>query len=399
MYQNKPSYHRNRPGVRHFGPNSRPKRGAKPSVNPERFIKAATPELIPKYTATHEFADFEMHPLLKANVTVKGYIRPSEIQDKTIALGLAGKDVIGIANTGTGKTAAFALPVLNSLMRHPGTSVLIIAPTRELAIQIETQFKILAKSSGLRHALLIGGSPMGRQLHDLSIGAQIIIGTPGRIKDHLSHGKLNLDRCQTVVLDEVDRMLDMGFVKDVRFILAALPAQRQSFFFSATMRPEISELIHTFAREPEIINVKQGETSQNVNQGVVRFNDKTHRMNLLRDILNSPDVTKAIIFGRTKYGVERLSKDLVGQGFRAGSIHGGKTQGNRNRTLDSFRSDQIKILVATDVAARGIDIRDISHVINFDAPETYDDYVHRIGRAGRRGEPGHALTFVENSPR
>jgi superfamily II DNA/RNA helicase len=371
------------------------RKASKQTIDPARFIKAAEPSLSSDYQTHHEFADFVMHPLLKANITAKGYVVPSEIQDKTIALGLEGRSVVGIANTGTGKTAAFALPILNKLMHSPKSQALIIAPTRELAIQIEEQCKLLAKSSGLHGALLIGGMPMGRQITALKNQPRMIIGTPGRIKDHLQQRTLRLDGCDMLVLDEVDRMLDMGFINDVREILSNLPTEHQSFFFSATLSPEIRTLIETFATNPEVINVKIGETSENVHQDVINYNGKTQKMDLLHDTLISDGVDKSLIFGKTKYGVERLGKELKARGFKVEALHGGKNQGQRQRALDAFRENKINVLVATDVAARGIDVKDITHVINFDVPQTYDDYIHRIGRAGRAGQPGRALTFVE----
>ncbi len=396
MYKNNYRSKPRRPGVQSFGPSRRPARGnRKQHINPERFIKQAELQIASDYVHQHEFADFAIHPLLKANVTAKGYVTPSEIQDKTITLGLEGRNVVGIANTGTGKTAAFALPILNKLMHQPSSQALIIAPTRELALQIEEQCKILAKSSGLSGALLIGGTPMGRQLTALKHNPRLIIGTPGRIKDHLRQRTLNLSACDMVVLDEVDRMLDMGFIVDVRSILQEMPNQHQAFFFSATISPEINSLIETFATEPVVINVKAGETSQNVNQDVVRYSGKTEKIDSLHTALISQEALKVLVFGETKHGVERLSKELIARGFKAASLHGGKSQGQRQRALDSFRDNRINILVATDVAARGIDVKDITHVINYDTPNTYDDYVHRIGRAGRAGKPGQALTFVE----
>ena len=387
-----------RPGVQSFGPSRRQKgKKAEKFIDPTRFVKAAEPELNSDYQTTHEFADFTMHPLLKANITAKGYVVPSEIHDKTIALGLAGRSVVGIANTGTGKTAAFALPILNKLMHSPGTTALVIAPTRELAIQIEEQCKLLAKSSGLSGALLIGGVPISGQINSLRKQPRIIIGTPGRIKDHLNQRTLDLGNCSLVVLDEVDRMLDMGFIKDVREILSNLRQERQAFFFSATISPEVSELIETFVKDPEVINVKQGETSQNVHQDIVHYSGKSEKIGKLHDILISDGVTKTLVFGKTKYGMERLGKELQARGFKADSLHGGKSQGQRKRALDAFRNNGLNVLVATDVAARGIDVKDISHVINYDTPQTYEDYVHRIGRAGRAGQPGHALTFVEKA--
>jgi len=396
MYQKSNFVHRSS-----RAPYARPRRvnrkAEKRAIDPARFIKIATPGVSANYQAEHEFADFAMHPLLKSNITIKGYVVPSEIQDKTISLGLEGRNVVGVANTGTGKTAAFALPILNKLLRNPNSQALVIAPTRELATQIEEQCKLLAKNSGLGGALLIGGMPMGRQLTSLKQGARIIIGTPGRIMDHLRQGSLNLANCDTVVLDEVDRMLDMGFINDVRSILSNMPPEHQAFFFSATLSPEIRNLIDTFCSDPVVINVKVGETSENVHQNVVHFSGAHQKMEALQNVLLKPEVSKALIFGKTKYGVERLARELKARDFKADALHGGKNQGQRQRALDAFKEGRVSVLVATDVAARGIDVKDISHVINYDQPQSYDDYVHRIGRAGRAGQPGNALTFVENS--
>lgn len=366
-------------------------------INPTRFVKAAEPLESKDYKAKHSFADFAIHPLLKSNIATKGYKVPSEIQDKTIPLGLMGKDVVGVANTGTGKTAAFAIPILNKLMHEAGSKALIIAPTRELAIQIDDQCRIYSKHSGLRGAVVIGGAPMARQTSALKANAQIVIGTPGRLKDHVTRGTLNLSGFNTVVLDEVDRMLDMGFINDIRFILSNMAVQRQSFFFSATLSPQIQSLIQGFTRDPLTVDVKVGDTNGNVNQNIVRYDNPQQRLDRLHEVLMAPSMEKALVFGETKWGVERLGKELVRRGFKVEALHGGKTQGKRRRALDSFRENRSNILVATDVAARGIDVVDITHVINFDVPHTYDDYVHRIGRAGRAGRPGHALTFIENA--
>jgi superfamily II DNA/RNA helicase len=350
---------------------------------------------IADYQTTNEFADFALHPLLKTNITKKGYTTPSEIQDKTITLGLEGRNVVGIANTGTGKTAAFALPILDKLIKNPNSRALIIAPTRELAVQIEGQCRLLADGSRLSSVIVIGGVPMGRQKNDLRYKPSLVIGTPGRIKDHLNQGTLDLRAFDMVVLDEVDRMLDMGFINDVRFILAKLPANYQAFFFSATVSPEIERLIDTFARDSVLIDVKVAETAANVHQDVVRYGGTSEKIDSLHDVLIDPKVQKALVFGTTKHGVERLSRNLRERGFKTDAIHGNKSQGQRQRALNSFRNNEINVLVATDVAARGIDVKDITHVINFDVPQSYNDYIHRIGRAGRAGKPGYSLTFVE----
>jgi ATP-dependent RNA helicase RhlE len=364
-------------------------------IDPARFVKAAKPVVESEaFVPVNLFPDFVVHELLHKNIVAKGYVTPTPIQDQTIPLGLEGKDVIGIANTGTGKTAAFAVPVLHRLMTEKGSRALIIAPTRELAQQIEDEARQLAKGSGLMGALLIGGSAMGPQLRDLRTNPQIVIGTPGRIKDHIERGTLKLDTVNFVVLDEVDRMLDMGFVNDVREILDQLHPQRQSFFFSATMDARVSGLIRTFSNDPVTVAVKTGETSENVHQDVVRFGGSAEKLEKLHDLLASGEVVKAIVFDETQRSVERLSKELISRGFDADAIHGGKTQGQRQRALDKFKKSQINVLVATDVAARGIDVADITHVINYTQPQSYEDYVHRIGRAGRAGKTGHALTFV-----
>jgi ATP-dependent RNA helicase RhlE len=371
------------------------KRGPKKDyIHPSRFIKAATLVEEAPYEPANMFTDFGMNDLLLANIARKGFMSPSPIQDQAIPLGLEGRDIIGIANTGTGKTVAFAVPALHRLMENPDSRALIIAPTRELAQQIEDEFKAIGKGSGLFGALLIGGANMNPQLRDLRANPHIVIGTPGRIKDHLERGSLKLDTFDVVVLDEVDRMLDMGFVEDVSDILGKVAPLRQSFFFSATMDRKVRDLIEFFSTDPASVSVSSGETTASVHQDIVCYESMTDKIEQLHEVLNRPDVTKAIIFDDTQRAVERLSKDLQARGFKADDIHGGKSQAQRQRSLNRFKKDDITILVATDVAARGIDVKDISHVINYSTPQTYDTYIHRIGRAGRAGKIGHALTFV-----
>jgi ATP-dependent RNA helicase RhlE len=391
-----------------YGRGSRPSRsfgGSRPArsnqrgpkkdyIHPSRFVKAATPVEEITYVATHSFDDFAMHELIKSNIVAKGYTEPSPIQDQAIPAGLNGQDIIGIANTGTGKTIAFAVPILNRLMQDLQAKALIIAPTRELAQQIEAELKTVAKGSGLYGALLIGGAPMGPQLRDLRSGPQIVIGTPGRIMDHMQRGSLDLSSYNLVVLDEVDRMLDMGFVNDVRTILGELHQERQSFFFSATLDHKVRDLIQTFSNDPVSISVKTGNTSDSVHQDIVCYESTRDKIEQLHNVLNREDVVKAIVFDDTQRSVERLSEELIARGFKADAIHGGKSQGQRTRALNRFKKNEVTILVATDVAARGIDVADITHVINYSTPQSYQDYVHRIGRAGRAGRVGYALTFV-----
>jgi ATP-dependent RNA helicase RhlE len=365
-------------------------------IDPAKFVRVATPPTVEEaYVPENMFADFQVDPRLHANIAGKGYIAPTPIQDKTIALGLAGKDVIGIANTGTGKTAAFAVPILHKLMSDKTSRALIVAPTRELAQQIEEECRSLGKGGGFTGAILIGGSAMGPQLRDLRGNPRIVIGTPGRIKDHIERRTLDIERFNIVVLDEVDRMLDMGFVDDVRLLLRQLAEQRQSFYFSATMDSRVNGLISSFSPDAVTISLKVSDTSENVHQDVVRYSGRTDQAEKLHDILLSPNTVKAIVFDETQRGVERLENDLIARGFQVEAIHGGKSQGQRQRALRRFKTNEVKILIATDVAARGIDVSDITHVVNYSQPHTYDDYVHRIGRAGRAGRIGYALTFVE----
>ena len=379
-----------------YRPQRNNRRTSKENIHPSRFIKAAKPAIesipyVPKYT----FNDFELETILKTNIENKGFTVPSPIQDQSIPVGLSGKDVIGIANTGTGKTIAFAIPVIQKLLSDKTSKVIIMAPTRELATQIEDEVRALAKNSGLFGALLIGGTPMGPQLKDLSYKPRIVIGTPGRIKDHLERGSLRLNEFNLAVLDEVDRMLDMGFVNDMREILSELANERQSFFFSATLDSKVNALIGDFAKEPVTISVKSGDTTDTVEQNVVTYSSKNQKVDKLHDLLISKQVSKALVFDETQRSVEKLSVELISRGFSADAIHGGKSQGQRQRALDKFKSNKVTILVATDVAARGIDVSDITHVINFSTPQTYNDYVHRIGRTGRAGRAGYAITFVE----
>lgn len=363
-------------------------------IDPARFVRTARPRVSEQYVPEHNFTDFAMHPLLLANLKAKGYEVPSPIQDQTIPLGLAGQDVIGVANTGTGKTAAFAVALLDKLMNDKQARALIVAPTRELAQQIRDECRSIARGSGLLGALLIGGSSMGRQLADLKHRPRIVIGTPGRIKDHLERQTLRLEHYNIVVLDEVDRMLDMGFLPDVTGILNHLAPQRQSFFFSATMDNRVQNLITTFSQDPTLISVKTGDTSDNVHQDIVRYAGTADKIDKLHVILRDDSVEKVIIFDETQRGVERLGQELHSQGFKVDAIHGGKSQGQRQRALKRFKNTEVNVLVATDVAARGIDVADITHVINYGLPQTYEDYTHRVGRAGRAGRIGFALTFV-----
>lgn len=372
---------------------NKPKHGQ--YIDPAKFVKVARPVKVEDYVPKHKFADFKVDKRLHDNIVHKGFTTPTPIQDQTIELGLEGKDVIGIANTGTGKTAAFLVPILHRLMTDRNAKALIVAPTRELAQQIETERRSLSKGGGVYGALLIGGSSYGPQLRDLRSNPNVVVGTPGRIKDHIEQRSLDLSRYNLVVLDEVDRMLDMGFVNDVKQLLSQLAEKRQSFYFSATMDRRVSDLIDSFSPAAVTVSVKQGDTSDNVHQDVIPYSGKANKLEALHNLLIEPVVTKSIIFESTQRNVERLERELRDRGFDVTAIHGGKTQGQRKRALDAFKENKVSMLIATDVAARGIDVPDVSHVINYGLPQTYEDYTHRIGRAGRAGKVGYALTFVE----
>ncbi|HYC83239.1 MAG TPA: DEAD/DEAH box helicase, partial [Candidatus Paceibacterota bacterium] len=283
----------------------------------------------------------------------------------------------------------------NKVLLNPQESVLIMAPTRELAIQIQDELRGFAKVMGVFSVCCVGGAGIGPQLAQLRHRNHFVIGTPGRLKDLMARRALDLSKFKTVVLDEADRMLDMGFINEMRFMLDKMPKERQTLFFSATLSREIESLIGEFLNEPVRVSVKTRDTSKTIDQDVVRVQRGADKLDLLHDLLNQEDFSKVLIFGRTKHGVERLSKSLEERGFKAESIHGDKNHSQRQKALTLFKSDKVQILVATDVAARGLDINDVSHVINYDLPSTYEDYVHRIGRTGRGGKTGKALTFIE----
>ncbi len=364
-------------------------------IHPSKFIRSAKPISEDAYIPMHSFQDFALDSLLKRNLSTMGFSSPTPIQDQTIPHGLAMKDIVGIANTGTGKTAAFAMPVLHRLITEPASKAIILAPTRELAEQIEQQCRLIGKGSGLDGALLIGGTSMGPQLKDLRYNPRIIIGTPGRIKDHLERGSLRISDCNIVVLDEVDRMLDMGFVHDITHILNQTNNTRQSFYFSATLDARVKGIIESFSHEPIHISVKLGDTSDNVDQNIVNIASNDYKIDKLHNILIQEGTTKTLVFDDTHRSVEKLSKELATRGFLVDSIHGGKSQPQRQRVLNRFKNNEINVLIATDVAARGLDVSDITHVINYSLPQSYDDYVHRIGRTGRAGKIGYALTFID----
>jgi ATP-dependent RNA helicase RhlE len=340
-----------------------------------------------------------IEPILKA-LHAEGYEKPTPIQEKSIPVVLEGRDILGCAQTGTGKTAAFAIPILQILhasgtgsARQRPIKSLILTPTRELALQIGESFTTYGRHTGLRSVVVFGGVSQHSQVLALRQGADILIATPGRLLDLMNQRIINLSQVQLFVLDEADRMLDMGFITDVNKIVAKLPSKRQTLLFSATMPSEIRNLAHAILNQPVQVAVTPvSSTVEAVRQEVYLV--ATHnKRSLLVHVLGNPDITSALVFARTKHGADRIAKDLHKAGIRADAIHGNKSQGARQRALDNFKSGRTRILVATDIAARGIDVENISHVINFDVPNIPETYVHRIGRTGRAGASGVAMSF------
>jgi ATP-dependent RNA helicase RhlE len=375
---------------------------------PKKFIKKLDPALFVNRAKDIEvkvilkdepigitFDAYAIDAKLKRNIQEHGYTSPTEIQEKAIPEILAGRDVIGMANTGTGKTAAFLITLINKSFMDRNQRVLIVVPTRELAIQIRDEFRIFARGTDLEAVAIIGGADIRRQTFALRHRPHFIIGTPGRLKDLISRRVINLTLFQNVVLDEVDRMVDIGFRKDIENIIALLPQERQSLFFSATVDVKTKDILQKFVTNPVTISLKKQDTATTIDQDIVHVKGEQSKLNVLHDLLIQSEFEKVIIFGRTKWGIQKLTNELVSRGFNADAIHGNKNQNQRQRVLQEFKNNKIQILLATDVASRGLDIENVTHVINYDAPESYDDYVHRIGRTGRAGKKGTALTFVD----
>jgi superfamily II DNA/RNA helicase len=378
-------------------PSSQRARFSGSNLNISQLISKAKSESaapVAEHVIKHQFRDFALDPRVIQNIEKKGYKIPTPIQDQTIPTLLQGRDVIGLANTGTGKTAAFLLPLINKLLADRNQKVLILAPTRELAVQIHDELREFAQGLNLWGLLCIGGMDIRQQARRIKTPFNFLIGTPGRIIDLNERKLLHLDRFQNVVLDEADRMVDMGFIHDIRHIFSRLPKQRQNICFSATMKKDVEALIHDFLTNPVTVSVVQRQTAANVEQEVIRVASAGQKMEVLVGLLKKPEFKRVLVFGRTKHGVEKISKTLHSVGFPVDSIHGDKSQSYRLRALRSFKEGKVKILVATDVAARGLDIDNVSHVINYDLPANYEDYVHRIGRTGRAAQKGNAISLV-----
>jgi len=346
------------------------------------------------FVSNRSFENFSIHKDLKTIISNIGYTEPTPIQDKIIGHILDKKDVVGIANTGTGKTAAFLIPLINKVIDNPSEKILVVIPTRELANQINQELKKFTRGMNIFSVCCVGGTSIIPQIRGLQRKNSFVIGTPGRLKDLMQRKKLDLSQINTIVLDEADRMLDMGFIHDMKYLISKMPPLRHTLLFSATLSHDIRNIIGDFLNNPISVSVKTSETTKNVEQDIIKMRHGEEKIKTLSNLLAQPEFDKVLIFGRTKHGVEKLSRDLYQKGFKTESIHGNKNYNQRQRALANFKENRTSILVATDVASRGLDIPNVSHVINYDLPNTHEDYIHRIGRTGRWGKKGKALTFV-----
>jgi len=341
------------------------------------------------------FAGFELSLAVRRGIAGAGFVEPRPIQVRTIPAALEGRDILGLAQTGTGKTAAFALPVLERLLatRGEGPRALVVAPTRELASQISEEIRLLARFTRIEVATLFGGVSMASQLAVLRKRPDIVVACPGRLLDLWQQGAVRLDRIATLVLDEADHMFDMGFLPDIRRILAALPERRQNLLFSATMPPEIRRLANRLLQDPHVVDLNHSRPVDTVEHTLFPV-DGTRKVELLERVLAEDGFVSAIVFTRTKHRAKKLARQLDGSGHLAVALQGNMSQNQRERAMEGFRARRFRILVATDIAARGIDVEKVSHVVNFDMPTTPDGYTHRIGRTGRSERQGRAYTFV-----
>lgn len=341
-------------------------------------------------------------PILTA-LKSKGYVRPTAVQQQAIPVIIEGRDIFGSAQTGSGKTAAFALPLLQLMsarpVTHRGVRTLVLAPTRELALQIADSFRDYGKHLGLKHVTIFGGVSQHAQTTALRNGVSIIVATPGRLLDLMSQGFVKLNDVEFLVLDEADKMFDMGFINDIKKIVAKVPAKRQTLFFSATLPPEIKQLAATILHQPVTVEVKPAAGSAILVEQRLYYVNKINKTDLLCDLLKEEKIHQALVFTRTKHGADKLVKALGLKGIRAAAIHGNKAQNARQRALDDFKTKRISILVATDVASRGIDVKELPYVFNYDLPDQADSYTHRIGRTGRAGASGFAFSFCSADER
>ncbi|MEM6318127.1 MAG: DEAD/DEAH box helicase [Bacteroidota bacterium] len=348
------------------------------------------------------FEDLKLIPPILKALKEKKYVTPTPIQEQAIPVVLNRKDVLGVAQTGTGKTAAFSIPIIQLIHRieakekgKPTLRVLILTPTRELAIQIEESIADYSKYTVVQQTVIFGGVKQHRQVEALKKGVHVLVATPGRLLDLISQGLLSLDTVKVFILDEADRMLDMGFINDIKKILPLLPKKRQSLFFSATMPSNIVKLSREILKNPKKIEVSPVSSAAETIQQYLYYTNRTTKKNLLRHLLKNPELDQVLVFARTKRGADRVAKNLKKDGIYAAAIHGDKAQNQRQKALKDFKAGKVRVLVATDIAARGIDIDKLHYVVNYDIPNVAETYVHRIGRSGRAGEDGIAIAFSE----
>jgi len=365
------------------------------------FIQEARPiESQPPYVPQFAFTDLAISDILIENIKSKGYIDPMPIQDQCIPSILEGKDMVGIANTGTGKTGAFLIPLIEKVIKGRHNKILILVPTRELAEQIEEELFSLTNNLRIYGVKCIGGDNIQKQIYQLRKGFNFVIGTPGRVEDLIDRRMIDLSSFHTIVLDEVDRMLDMGFVDEIKEVIAMLPEDKQSLFFSATIDNKVEALMKTILKPDSVkVSVKTGVTSHNIHQNVVYFSDSEEKVEKLKKTLNEYADKKVLIFVNTKREVDKLDDMLYAEKYEVTAIHGDKRQNWRKKSIDRFKSGKSNILVATDVAARGLDINGVALVLNYDVPNNHEDYIHRIGRTGRANQMGNALTFIQRKNR
>jgi ATP-dependent RNA helicase RhlE len=383
------------------GNNRRPMRAGsgrkKSTLDPNLLIRKASGAEVKEYVSERIYDDMPISANLKECLHKKGFKRPTEIQDRTLEDLMEGRDMLGIAQTGTGKTGAFLIPIIEKLLHNKRKSyALVVVPTRELATQVEEEFTSMTKGLGMQSAVFIGGTNINRDLQNLRKPNNIIIGTPGRLLDLSSRKVLDFSRFNTLVLDEFDRMLDMGFVHDVKRIIGAMQQRKQTMLFSATLDRTQEALINDILDNPLKVKVSQGDsTGDNIDQDIIKVLNGDDKFKVLLNMVSDEAYDKVLLFEETKHKASRLCKKLNSAGITSDQIHGNKSQNARQKALNSFKQGKIKVLVATDVAARGIDVSDVTHVINYQVPMTFDSYIHRIGRTGRAGKTGKAYTFVD----
>jgi ATP-dependent RNA helicase RhlE len=366
------------------------------TLDPSLFIKKAMPLTAARYESNRSITDLPVDSRIINNLVAKGYSKPTEIQDRTLESLLKKSDLMGIAQTGTGKTGAFLIPTIHHLIGQKAAfQVLVVVPTRELAVQVEQEFISLAKGLSMRSLCFIGGTNVERDRASLRQPVHIVIGTPGRLTDLARQGALHFKNFNTLILDEFDRLLDMGFSRDIQFIVKSMTSRKQTMLFSATEEKSQKELIRNLLHEPVEVRISKGNvTGDHIEQEIVRVQAGETKMGVLLRMVKDQSFEKVIVFAETKRAVSSVQKSLRQSGIRVDEIHGNKSQNYRLKALNDFKTGKTRVLIATDVAARGLDISEVTHVINYQQPKNFDSYIHRIGRTGRAGKAGKAFTFI-----